>query len=424
MDDRPLFILAGNRSYVNRGCEAIVRGTVKILKESFKDPQFICISHFQNENQFRKQCEEENEDTITHLASITHLPSWGLTKKGAIRSFWKPETWQAVYRYFFDRDTFFEIYRDMLPFLDTASAVLSVGGDNYSLDYGVPASYTALDDLVLAHDKPLAIWGASVGPFSASPEYERYMSDHLRKVTGIFARESATIKYLENIGITRNVYPVADPAFVMEPVEPAGIEESLPIEKGAIGLNLSPLMANYVSRGDIIEWTRIAASIISAVAQTTEMPVYLIPHVTFLDSDDFIFLQKAVSQIPDTNRNIMVVPPVYNAAETKWIISRMAVFAGARTHATIASLSSGVPTLSFAYSIKARGINQDIFGHTQYCMEPEDLDAKTVTDRILSLMDGTAVIKRDLQERIPEVQRSARYAGLELKRILGENTSI
>ncbi len=138
MDDRPLFILAGNRSYVNRGCEAIVRGTVKILKESFEDPQFICISHFQNENQFRKQCEEENEDTITHLASITHLPSWGLTKKGAIRSFWKPETWQAVYQYFFDRDAFFEIYRDMLPFLDTASAVLSIGGDNYSLDCTCP----------------------------------------------------------------------------------------------------------------------------------------------------------------------------------------------------------------------------------------------------------------------------------------------
>lgn len=416
-EDQPLFILAGNCPYVNRGCEAIVRGTVKILREYFQDPQFICISHFQNGIQFRKQCEQENEDTITHLAS------WELSKKGVLRSFWKPETWQAVYQYFFDRDdAFFAIYRDMLPFLDNASAVLSIGGDNYSLDYEVPTLYTSLDDLVLAHEKPLVIWGASVGPFSAMPEYERYMSDHLRKITGIFARESATVKYLESIGITRNVYPVADPAFVMEPLEPAGIEENLPIEKGAIGLNLSPLMAKYVSGGDLEGWTRVAASIISELAQTTEMPVYLIPHVTTLNSDDFMFLQKTVSQIPDKNRNITLVPPVYNAAETKWIISQMALFAGARTHATIASLSSGVPTLSFAYSIKARGINRDIFGHTRYCVDPEEMEAKTVTERILSLLDGASGIKRDLHERIPGVQSSAMHAGHELKRIVGENT--
>jgi colanic acid/amylovoran biosynthesis protein len=53
----------------------------------------------------------------------------------------------------------------MLPYLDDAAAVLSVGGDNYSLDYGVPKLFTDLDDIVLEKKKPLAIWGASVGPF-------------------------------------------------------------------------------------------------------------------------------------------------------------------------------------------------------------------------------------------------------------------
>jgi hypothetical protein len=37
----------------------------------------------------------------------------------------------------------------MIPALDDAQAVLSIGGDNYSLDYGVPRSYTDLDDIVL-----------------------------------------------------------------------------------------------------------------------------------------------------------------------------------------------------------------------------------------------------------------------------------
>jgi polysaccharide pyruvyl transferase WcaK-like protein len=99
----------------------------------------------------------------------------------------------------------------------------------------------------------------------------------------------------------------------------------------------------------------------------------------------------------------------------------MVLFAGARMHSTIAALSSGVPTLSFAYSIKARGINQDLFGHTDYCLEPNDLDAEDVSNRITSMLDKTTAIRRDLTERLPRVQRAALNAGMELKQLIGVN---
>ncbi len=121
------------------------------------------------------------------------------------------------------------------------------------------------------------------------------------------------------------------------------------------------------------------------------------------------------------DKNRYLVSPEYNAAETKWIISQMAFFAGARTHSTIAALSSGVPTLSFAYSIKAQGINRDIFGHTDYCMEPTDLDAEAVAGRVTSMLDESAVIRNELVERIPTVQRAAFSAGMELKRLSKES---
>ena len=44
----------------------------------------------------------------------------------------------------------------------------------------------------------------------------------------------------------------------------------------------------------------------------------------------------------------------------KNIISNCHYFMGARTHSTIAALSSYVPTISIAYSIKAFGINEEI----------------------------------------------------------------
>ncbi|MHC1626916.1 MAG: polysaccharide pyruvyl transferase family protein [Methanoculleaceae archaeon] len=408
--------MAGNGPYVNRGCEAIVRGTTTILREYFKDPRFLCVSHFQNEEQYRQQWLQETDE------AITHLHSYRLNKRKIVQNFWKPFYLGYACDYFCRPEALkYRIYKQMLPYLDDAAAVLSIGGDNISLDYGVPRLFTALDDIVFEKNKPLAIWGASVGPFSAMPDYERYMSDHLQKVTGIFARESVTIDYLKSIGVTENVYPVADPAFLMDPVKPEGIEDVLPIDEEAIGLNLSPLMAKYVTCGDLNTWTGLAASIIESIAQTTGMPVYLIPHVTNPDSNDHEFMRQALSLINGKNDNITLVSPEYNAAETKWIISQMIFFAGARTHSKIAALSSGIPTLSFAYSIKAHGINRDVFGHTDYCMDPEDLDAEAVASRVNSILEENTAIRRDLAERIPGVQKAALSAGMELEHLIGVN---
>jgi polysaccharide pyruvyl transferase WcaK-like protein len=412
-EDRPLFILAGNGPYENLGCEAIVRGTVKILREYFNDPRFICLSHFHYEEQYKRQRLQETDRAIVHLT--THRIG---SRKKIIQNLWKPEVWQHVYQHFFNQAALkSQVYRDMLPYLDNADAVLSIGGDNYSLDYGVPTLFTGLDDLVLEKGRPLAIWGASIGPFDRIPKYEKYMSRHLREITGIFARESATIDYLKGIGVTENVHHVADPAFLMDAVPPV---DKIPIERGAIGINLSPLVAKYISCGDQKQWTKIAASIIAEVAKRTERQIYLIPHVVSQSSNDYAFMQKALSFIPD-NSNLTLIPPTYNAAETKWIISQMTLFAGARTHSTIAALSSGVPTLSFAYSIKAWGINMDTFGHSDYCLEPRSLDTEAVFVQISSMLDDDNSIRRKLTERIPEIQRAALNAGMVLKQLVGEN---
>jgi colanic acid/amylovoran biosynthesis protein len=418
-DERLLFILAGNGPYENRGCEAIVRGTTRILRNTFPSPRFVCISHFQNDNQYQVQCKKETDDAIIHL-SARKLK----TKAGMLQTFWKPETLHSAFQHFFNRDAYYRsVYQDMIPSLDKASAVLSVGGDNYSLDYGVPILFTTLDDLVLEHNKILAIWGASVGPFSRDPVYERYMSYHLRKVSGIFARESETVKYLERIEVNKHVYPVADPAFLMDPIKPLGIEKDLEITENAIGLNLSPLLARYVTNGDTIAWAHYAASIIGNVLKKVEMPIYLIPHVTSPHDNDYAFLQNVLSLVQKKHNGrvtMKIIPPHYNAAETKWIISRMTLLIGARTHATIAGLSSNVPTLSLAYSLKARGINQDIFGHTRYCLDPADLTAETIAGRIRFMLDNMPEIRRNLLERIPKIQGSALKAGSHLKQLMQE----
>jgi len=121
----------------------------------------------------------------------------------------------------------------------------------------------------------------------------------------------------------------------------------------------------------------------------------------------------------DIKGEINLIPPEYNAAETKWIISHLSLLAGARTHATIAALSSCIPTLSFAYSIKAQGINRDIFGHEKYCLGPDQITPEIVTTRIQSMLETKDQIKNELREKIPFIQTCAMNAGRYLKALSG-----
>ncbi|MCE5338450.1 MAG: polysaccharide pyruvyl transferase family protein [Methanomicrobiaceae archaeon] len=412
-DKRPLFILAGNGPYANRGCEAIVRGTTKILREHFGDPRFVCLSHFDSEDQYREQCQTETDPDIVHQAVNR------LNRKKMMRKFWKPSTWIRLYQYYFNYAALkYWTYENIHPYLDEVKAVLSVGGDNYGIASRYPTIFTNLDDVVLEKKKTLVLWGASVGPFNAIPEFEISMAKHLKRVPGIFARESVTIEYLKSIDVINNVYPVADPAFLLDPIKPSNIEDKMPIEKEAIGLNLSPLMAEYVTGGDLNKWTQMAVNVVTEIIKKTGMPVYLIPHVTIPGSNDYEFMQNTVSLMEDKFKKNCTIVPAYSAAELKWIISQMDVFAGARTHSTIAALSTGVPTLSLAYSIKALGINRDIFGDESYVLKASELNAITVTKKILSITENASTIQRQLDNKIPDMQNLALRAGEHLRKLI------
>jgi len=183
-------------------------------------------------------------------------------------------------------------------------------------------------------------------------------------------------------------------------------------------------MSRFATNGDLKRWKGIATEIISKILRETDRKIYLIPHVTEIRaSDDCVFLKDILSIIPDQRHRVFLIPPIFSASETKWIISKMFVFAGARTHSTIAALSSCVPTLSFAYSIKAKGINKDIFGHTDYCLSPDELTPDIVAEKIKELLQESKTIRKHLERRLPEFQDLAMNSGRILRKILQETSS-
>jgi polysaccharide pyruvyl transferase WcaK-like protein len=402
-----LFILAGNGSYDNRGCEAITKGTIKILRHHFDNPKFVVLNLYSSEEQFKKQISEESDENILHKKTFIFNKSMPVRIFNKLRFSLQSQDRRIK-----------TIYKEILPHLKESEAVLSLGGDNYSLDYGKPTIFTDLDNLVLSRRKPMIIWGASVGPFSKLPSYEEYMKEHFKKITGIFARESLTVDYLANIGITKNVYRVADPAFLVDAVEPPEDKFNKKIPDGAIGINLSYLMANYAMAGDLNKWTNYCVKIVEKVIEETRRPIYLIPHVAGLGPSDHYFCQKVLSLINVKQGEIVLIPDNLNFQETKWIINKMFVFLGSRTHSMISALSAGVPAVSLVYSMKGKGINRDFYGNDNFCIEKDKMSPEVIAQKINELIKNQPALKKQIVSVLPKVRELAFDAGKYLKDII------
>ena len=397
------FLLVGNAPYLNRGCEAIVRGTMKILRKSFGDDVLVTNASFGPRPVLEEQAKNEKDPAITNV----HLDG---------------ETTRFSKRWLLQRlnQRLGASIGMPYPILDTAlnqsCAALEVGGDNYSLDYGEPWSFLELDWYLESRGIPVSIWGASVGPFSANPGFEYRAKKHFNSLDGIFVRETATQKYLSSIGVSKNVYLTSDPSFAMDAEMPSREELGFSLPQNAVGLNLSPLMAKYVTGGNKDRWIELSIQLVSKVRDALDMPVFLIPHVSAQtdQSSDYLFMQHVVERVSD----VFLTPDTLNAEKTKGLIAGCSLFCGARTHSTLAAISTCVPTLSLAYSIKARGLNQDVFDSQDFCVDPKVLTPEIVVEKLLQMKSNQNQIREQLQERVPILKAAAYQSGETLKQLI------
>lgn len=411
MNNENKFLFVGNGSYQNRGCEAIVRGTMEILQREFGEHLQVNSGVYADQAEIQKQNANEIDPSILSysingVGPRLSLKWWAAQANKRIGAKFEPQHWGVK------------------SLAQNAITALEVGGDNYSLDYGRPENFMALDRFLQKQGLPVVLWGASVGPFDRDPEFAPRMFDHLRSLSAIFVRETASLEYLRSNGVNDNVHLVADPALVMKPVEPSNSKFSFPLHQGTIGINLSPLVARFrdssKSAPALTEWLGYCCNLVKAAA-TLKRPILLIPHVGSVDpvNDDYSFLQSLSNAVAhEVKVPVKVLPRGLSAAELKWIIARCEIFAGARTHATIAALSSCIPTLSIGYSLKARGLNQDIFGNLNNCISVTELNATNFTERLQTILGTQENIRTHLASCIPDIKNKALSAGPLLRKVL------
>ena len=403
-DSHPLFLLFGNGAIQNRGCEAILRSTTRLLHDEFGACRFV------NAPNSRLPPPDSRAATSADAEpELIHAPPLGRAPAPRFSPGWLVQQ--------LERRGLKRSGMDIERFLPDSSAALLLGGDQYSFDYGVPWPFFNANEAVLRSGTPLVLWGASVGPFDSDPAFEARAAEQLRRVTLICARESETVAYLEGLGVAENVVAVSDPAFELQP---APVDEPVLrtwLERGCMGLNLAPLLARYW--GDEEAWLRHCRDCVASLLDAIDLPLLLVPHVVCPGNDDHEFLSRVAAELRASHRSrVLVVGPDYDARQLKWIISQLRLFAGSRTHATIAALSTGVPTISVGYSVKARGINQDVFGHDRWLIQLRQLDAPTLAALVGDLLSEEAEVRAQIARVMPAYRDRARLAARHLKKVL------
>jgi len=377
----------------NRGCEAIVRTTCKIIDNNDKAK----ISLFSHRPQ------EDIKSKIDLLCDVKKNRKLKIKRISFTRIFAS-----LVFRLF--RSYYYQ-YQDLVSSSNSETVALSIGGDNYCYE-GFPEALASTNRMLKKRGAQTILWGCSIKPDLLN---NKSIVADLKRYDLITPRESITYNALLEKGINKNTHLFPDPAFQLDTVDPP-----LPdgfTKNNTVGLNVSPLIMR-LEKGDNITYKNYE-NLVEHIIHTTDMQIALIPHVTWEDNNDLEPLTALYEQFKATGR-VVLIGDQYNCMELKGFISRCRFFVGARTHATIAAYSTCVPTLAVGYSVKARGIARDIFGtEKNYVIPVQSLEHEDdLINAFKYIQENEESIRKHLQDFMPSYIEKAWQAGEEVKRLL------
>ena len=376
-------LLYGNGASENHGCEAIVRGTVSLIGRERNT--FLIYSD---------SCEEDRKYGLEALAEI---------REAKIKSRRNLQFTAAYLRMKLMHDY---TAMDILPYkkqiqnaVNHVDLALSAGGDNYCYDGN--SFYTELNKAYHRSGIKTVLWGCSIEPDIVK---KRSIQKDLMLYDAIIARESISYNAIRQTGANTIISP--DPAFFMK-AEKCELDKRFE-DHDIIGVNISPMIvSNEKATGSVLANYR---QLVQYIMNNTDCDVALIPHVVWPQNDD----RSVIKQLYDLfdNKERLIVVDDMTAPELKYCISRCRFFIGARTHATIAAYSSGVPTLAVGYSVKATGLAKDLFGDTEHYVIPvQSLCGQSeLTEAFQWIADREDMIRNHLAATLPGYMKQGEAA--------------
>jgi colanic acid/amylovoran biosynthesis protein len=378
----------------NRGCEALVSSILLGLADAVDRKDLHISLHTGDEQYDRPQFGERIDQTF---------PLSGIPRAG-----WSPGRQTMAYRaaaalnqYLPGNRRFGRAQRDLLA----ADLIIGTGGDVFTSDYW---DFTA-HARVLHVGKPVALLAQTIGPFTK--QAEEYFKNSTKNISICTVRETESLEYLKKITPDINPQLTADVAFLLPVTPPEEARYILEMEhrfptqgRRLIALSVSGGILAFRSDVEPDKYLREIAAFIDGLNRDG-FSVVLVPHVQERDrrNNDLYACREVLKRCSNPLENVILSLPL-SASDFKGVIGLCEALIGARTHATIASMSQGIPTVSIAYSRKAWGIMRDYFGHalgTTLTIDVAELNRERMADALkAALANGpTLEIAAEMKRR-------------------------
>lgn len=290
--------------------------------------------------------------------------------------------------------------------LRQCDAVMDIsGGDSFTDIYGPGRLQTVLSPkhATLRAQRPLVLLPQTYGPFTERTSRVA-AADVVRRAELALARDDESYAVLVELA-----GPDFDPArhrkgvdvaFGLAPRRPRGRGHEALVraleagrERPLAGVNVSGLLwrddAAPKSLHLRLDYARLCRDLVQGLV-SAGADVLLVPHVQDVAhrrESDLAAAEDLRASLPrSTAASVSTAPDDLDADEVKWVISRLDWFCGARMHATIAALSSGVASSAVGYSMKTRAV----FATCGVADEVVDAAATDTAEAVQRLLDAFA----------------------------------
>lgn len=392
-NNHPVATLYGIGGLYNYGCEAIVRGTVALLRAALPDVKVRYLT-------------PRADDDAKRVADLgidveqLHAGHRGLLLRAAN----KAATALCV--------PFDSSKEDYGRILSGTDFLVSIGGDIYTIPAykRKKARYPYFNKLVRAGDLAVGrgiheiVIGASIGPFGDYVPAVRYYADHLRKADLICCREEKSVDYLASIGVDSNVCLLADPAFFVE----GDCLEADGDGRQYLGINLSPLSLYELAGGVTDEDCSRLACLISRLMDQASLPAMLVPHVLSPDDgdNDLVFLQRVHAAMDACHQAEAVVVEPSGFLDAKKYLRKCRFVIAARMHCAVNAICEGVPTILLSYSQKSLGMCEFVYGSTEWVLPLGEVESE-LPGKLGRLVVEECKVRRQLKRRMTEIRADA-----------------
>ena len=369
----------------NFGCEAIVRGAVKFIRNNFDSCEIVYFSY---SYEFDRKALSDLDIRIVPVENKRTFIVRVINKMFSIMNFEK--------RIF------------TIPFkkiMDQVDIIFSIGGDIYT----IPAylrekkKYPYYNHLVdfcneaVSCDKRIIVYGASVGPFGSYKKAVDYYVKNLSKYEKILCREQDSVDYLKKLGLDNMIF-FPDPAFTVRQ------EQAEEVKQQYIGVNLSPLSLNETNGSYGEQEIKSMASLMDRLIKETNENLLFIPHVISENpnDNDYIFLKK-VYEVMSYKENVSFADHSGGFLGIKKQLRECKIVISARMHCAINAVCENVPTIFLSYSQKSIGMCKYVYGNEKWVIKLKNINTDLMS-KVKELLNNRNEVCKVLVDRNRGIQ--------------------